>query len=60
MFMLKFLNNIVEQDHRLIKRRIRPLLGFKSIASISASLDGIEVAHMIPKGFLGAGFYSFK
>ncbi len=40
----KFLNNIIEQDHRFIKRRIRPMLGFKSFEAASATLDGIEVA----------------
>ena len=46
---IKYLNNIVEQDHRTIKKRIRPMLGFKSFASASATLEGIEVAHMIRK-----------
>jgi putative transposase len=46
----KYLNNIVEQDHRFIKRRTRPMLGFKAFASASATLAGIEVAHMMHKG----------
>jgi len=46
----KYLNNIVEQDHRFIKRLTRPMLGFKSFDSASATLDGVEVAHMIRKG----------
>ncbi|MFP3385656.1 IS6 family transposase [Tritonibacter sp. SIMBA_163] len=46
----KYLNNIVEQDHRGIKRRIRPMMGFKSLRSATATLDGIETAHMIRKG----------
>lgn len=45
----KYLNNIVKQDHRFIKRRTRPMLGFKSFLSASATLDGIEVTHMIRK-----------
>ncbi|WP_371810099.1 DDE-type integrase/transposase/recombinase [Ruegeria sp. HKCCD7319] len=45
----KFLNNMIEQDHRLIKRRVRHMCGFKSLASASATLDGIEVANMIRK-----------
>lgn len=49
----KFLNNIIEQDHRSIKRRIRPMLGFKSFESASATIDGIEVAQMIRKGQFG-------
>jgi len=45
----KYLNNMIEQDHRFIKRRTRPMLGFKSFRSASATLDGIEVAQMIRK-----------
>lgn len=48
-------NNIVEQDHRTIKKRIRPMLGFKSFGSASATLKGIEVANMIRKGYLTPG-----
>lgn len=47
-----YLNNMVEQDHRFIKRRTRPMLGFKAFASGAATLDGTEVAHMIRKGQL--------
>ncbi|MFG6661307.1 IS6 family transposase [Sulfitobacter sp. 915] len=53
-FRSKYLNNIVEQDHRGVKRRIRPILGFKSFRSATATLDGIETAHMIRKGQLGS------
>jgi len=49
----KYLNNIVEQDHRAVKRRIRPMMGFKALSSATATLDGIETAHMIRKGQLG-------
>ena len=45
----KFLNNMIEQDHRFIKRRIRHMCGFKSFSSAAATLDGIEVANMIRK-----------
>mgnify|MGYP003383575345 FL=1 len=45
----KYLNNMAEQDHRTIKKRIRPMLGFKSFACASATLEGIEVANMIRK-----------
>ena len=51
----KYLNNIVEQDHRAVKRRIRPMMGFKSLGSARATLDGIEKAHIIRKGQLGSG-----
>jgi putative transposase len=47
---VKYLNNIIEQDHRFIKKLTRPMKGFKSFPSASATLDGIEVAHMIRKG----------
>ena len=51
----KYLNNIVEQDHRFIKKRIRPMLGFKSIKSAKITLAGIECVHMIKK-MSGLGF----
>jgi transposase-like protein len=46
----KYLNNLVEQDHRNIKRRIRPMLGFKSFRRAQALLEGIELIHMTRKG----------
>jgi len=46
---VKYLNNIVEQDHRFIKKITRPALGFKAFHSAAATLAGIEVAHMIRK-----------
>jgi putative transposase len=46
---VKYLNNIMEQDHRFIKKLTRPMMGFKSYHSASATLQGIEVAHMIRK-----------
>lgn len=48
----KYLNNIVEQDHRNIKRRIRPMLGFKSFWTARVVLGGVELVHMIKKGQL--------
>src|SRR4051794_2138554 len=45
-----YLNNCIEQDHRAVKRRVRPMLGFKSLASVRAILDGIEMVHMMRKG----------
>ncbi len=56
----KYLNNIVEQDHRFIKRRIRPMLGFKAFASAAVTLDGIEVAHMNRKGQITPGVCPFR
>ena len=49
---VKYLNNIIEQDHRFIKRITRQMKGFKSFASAQATLAGIEIAHMIRKGQL--------
>jgi putative transposase len=46
---IKYLNNIVEQDHRAIKRVTRPMLGFKSFAAAQDTLTGIELMHMIKK-----------
>ena len=49
---IKYLNNIVEQDHRAIRRQIRPMLGFKSFWSAAVTLAGVELMHMIRKGQL--------
>jgi transposase-like protein len=46
---VKFLNNIVEQDHRRIKRLVRPGLGFKSFVSASRTIAGYEAMAMIRK-----------
>lgn len=47
---VKYLNNMIEQDHRGIKRITKPMLGFKSFACAAATLAGIELYHMIRKG----------
>ena len=52
MYQCKYLNNIVEQDHRAIKRITRPTLGFKSFWSPRIIIAGIETMHMIRKGQL--------
>lgn len=44
-----YLNNRIEQDHRAIKRRVRPMLGFKSVVSARVILGGIEMIHMMRK-----------
>ena len=46
---VKYLNNIVEQDHRAVKRVTRPMLGFKSFDAAQDTLVGIELMHMIKK-----------
>jgi transposase-like protein len=47
---VKYLNNIVEQDHRSIKRIITTMLGFQSFRSASKTLKGIEAMNMVKKG----------
>ncbi|GAW86402.1 putative transposase [Bathymodiolus platifrons methanotrophic gill symbiont] len=49
---VKYLNNIIEQDHRFIKKITKPMMGFKAFHSAQATIDGIETAHMIRKGQL--------
>jgi putative transposase len=49
----KDLNNVVEQDHRVVKRGVRPRFGVKSCWSARGTLAGIEVMHRITKGHLG-------
>ena len=49
---VKYLNNIVEQDHRAVKRVTRPMLGFKSFGTAQGTLAGIELMHMLKKGQL--------
>ena len=46
---VKYLNNVVEQDHRGVKRVTRPMLGFKSFEAAHDTLVGIELMHMIKK-----------
>ena len=47
---VKYLNNIVEQDHRSIKRRIAITTGFKEFESAQRTLAGIEIINIIRKG----------
>ena len=46
----KYVNNIIEQDHRFIKKRIRNMLGLKSVLTATKMIAGIEAMHMIKKG----------
>src|SRR5437899_12585469 len=52
---IKYLNNIVEQDHRAVKRVTRPMLGFKAFDAAQSTLTGIELMHMLRKGQLEDG-----
>jgi hypothetical protein len=45
-----YLNNRIEQEHRAVKCRVRPMLGFKSADSARVILGGIEMIHMMRKG----------
>src|ERR1700742_3038430 len=47
---VRYLNNVVEQDHRAIKRRVRAMQGFRSFRSAWRTLQGIETVNMIRKG----------
>jgi putative transposase len=49
---VKYLNNIVEQDHRAVKRVTRPMMGFQSFEAAQSTLCGIELMHMLRKGQL--------
>ena len=45
----KYLNNLVEQDHRRIKQRVRPMLGFQRFETAAVTIRGIELAEKIKK-----------
>jgi transposase-like protein len=48
----KYLNNVIEQDHRFIKRRVNPGLGFGTFSTAQQTIQGYEVMHMLRKGQL--------
>jgi transposase, IS6 family len=48
----KYLNNVVEQDYRLVKCRVNPGLGFGAFATAQRTIQGYEVMHMLHKGQL--------
>ena len=52
---IKYLNNLVEQDRRAVKRIVRPMLGFQTFRCARATLQGLELMHMIKKGQRVAG-----
>lgn len=60
MVRIKYLNNMVEQDHRFIKRRVRPMLDFKSFKSAASTIAGIELVNMIRKGQFRPEFRPFQ
>lgn len=56
----KYLNNLIEQDHRGIKSRTRPMLGFKTFESAVNIIAGIELLRRIRKGQFGSGRLRLK
>ena len=50
----EYLNNLIERDHRAIKRIVRPMLGAKNFRCARAAIAGIETMHVIKKGQLAA------
>ena len=46
----KYLNNVIEQDHRFIKKKVRASQCFKSFHTAERTLEGIEAMHMVRKG----------
>ena len=47
---VNYLNNLIEQDHRFIKRLVKPGMGFFSVETAGRTLQGYEVMNMIRKG----------
>ena len=47
---IKYLNNIVESDHRAVKKICKGMMGFKAFHSAQATIAGIELHHMLKKG----------
>src|SRR5262245_55152342 len=45
----RYLNNLIEQDHRRVKQRVRPMLGFKRFDHATITIAGIELIHQIQK-----------
>ena len=49
----KYLNNLIEQDHRSVKQRVAVMLGFKRFRNAARTIAGIELIHRIRKGQSG-------
>ena len=49
----KYLNNLIEQDHRGVKQRIAVMLGFKGFGNAAITIAGIELMHRVRKGQFG-------
>jgi transposase-like protein len=49
----KYLNNLIDQDHRSVKQRVAVMLGFKQFSNAATTIAGIELMHRIRKGQFG-------
>ena len=49
----KYLNNLIERDHRSVKQRVAVMLGFKQFCNAATTIAGIELMHRIRKGQFG-------
>jgi transposase-like protein len=47
---VKYLNNVIEQDHRFIRKRWRSMQCFRTFHTAERTLEGVEAAHMMRKG----------
>ena len=56
----KYLNNLIEQDHRGVKLRIGPMLGFKRFRTAAITIAGIELLRRIHKGQFNLGRLRLK
>ena len=56
----QYLNNLIEQDHRRVKQRIRPMLGFKRFDNAAVTISGIELAEKIKKGQFKTGKFGSR
>ena len=52
---VRYLKNVVEQDHRAVERIVRPILGFKFVEAAQRTLAGVELMHMLRKGQWAGG-----
>ena len=56
----KYLNNLIEQDHRRVKQRVYPMLGFKKFENAAITISGIELIHKMRKGQFDASEIRLK
>jgi len=56
----QYLNNLIEQDHRRVKQRVRPMLGFKRFDNAAVTISGIELAEKIKKGQFKTGKFASR